>query len=88
MSENASPGRAKRSRASGNPPSSAKRRSPRTADGSSAISAEQRHAMIAEAAYLRAAERGFSGGDALADWLASEREVDALLSGPSSATES
>jgi len=43
------------------------------------VSAEQRRAMIAEAAYLKAAERGFSGGDPVADWLDSEREVDALL---------
>ncbi len=45
-----------------------------------ALSAELRHGMIAEAAYLRAAARGFAGGDAVADWLESEREVDALLS--------
>jgi hypothetical protein len=43
------------------------------------VSAEQRRAMIAEAAYLRAAERGFNGGDPVADWLESERAVDALL---------
>jgi hypothetical protein len=35
--------------------------------------------MIAEAAYMKAAERGFCGGDPVADWLESEREVDALL---------
>jgi hypothetical protein len=44
------------------------------------VSAEQRRSMIAEAAYLRAAARGFGGGDPVADWLDSEREVDALLS--------
>jgi hypothetical protein len=44
------------------------------------VSADQRQAMIAERAYLRAAGRGFTGGDPVADWLASEREVDALLS--------
>jgi hypothetical protein len=43
------------------------------------VSAEQRRAMIAEAAYLRAERRGFEGGDPVADWLESEREVDALL---------
>jgi hypothetical protein len=32
--------------------------------------------MIAEAAYLRAEQRGFSGGDSVADWLAAEKEVD------------
>ena len=43
------------------------------------VSAEQRHAMIAEAAYLRAERRGFTGGDSVSDWLAAEREVDELL---------
>ncbi len=43
------------------------------------ISAEQRWDMIAEAAYLRANERGFNGGDPLSDWLAAEKRVDANL---------
>jgi Protein of unknown function (DUF2934) len=81
MSQNVPSGRAKRSRPPGNTPISAKRKRPRATDGSSQISAEQRHAMIAENAYLRAAGRSFSGGDPLDDWLASEQEVDALLSG-------
>jgi hypothetical protein len=34
------------------------------------VSADQRHA----------AARSFDGGDAVADWLASEQDVDALLS--------
>jgi hypothetical protein len=42
------------------------------------VSAEQRRSMIAEAAYLRAAQRGFHT-DPVSDWLASEKEVDALL---------
>ena len=46
------------------------------------MSADQRHAMIAESAYRRAERRGFEGGDPFADWLESEREVDALLSRP------
>jgi hypothetical protein len=80
MSQTASPGRAKRSRASGKTASSAKRESRPTAAATPSVSADQRRAMIAEGAYLRAAGRGFTGGDPLADWLASEREVDALLS--------
>jgi hypothetical protein len=36
--------------------------------------------MIAEAAYLRAERRGFFPGSEVDDWLAAEREVDALLS--------
>jgi hypothetical protein len=35
--------------------------------------------MIAQAAYLRAERRGFSGGSEVDDWLAAEAEVDALL---------
>jgi hypothetical protein len=44
------------------------------------VTAEQRRMMIAESAYRRAERRGFSSGHAIADWLESEREVDALLS--------
>jgi DUF2934 family protein len=44
------------------------------------VSADQRHAMIAESAYRRAEARGFEGGDPMQDWLEGEREVDALLS--------
>lgn len=43
------------------------------------ISPEIRYQMIAEAAYLRAEQRGFNGGDPLDDWLTAEREVDLLL---------
>ena len=43
-------------------------------------SSEQRRSMIAEFAYLRAERRGFRAGDPVADWLESEKEVDALLS--------
>jgi hypothetical protein len=44
-----------------------------------AVSAEDRRAMIAEAAYLRAERRGFAPGREAEDWLAAEVEVDALL---------
>jgi hypothetical protein len=44
-----------------------------------AVSAEDRRAMIAEAAYLRAERRGFESGHETEDWLAAEEEVDALL---------
>jgi len=45
------------------------------------ISEDTRRGMIAEAAYLRAERRGFSGGPdrEREDWLAAEAEVDALL---------
>lgn len=35
--------------------------------------------MVAEAAYYIAQRRGFVGGDAVADWLAAEAQVDAKL---------
>jgi hypothetical protein len=43
------------------------------------LTAEARHALIAEAAYLRAERRGFLPGYETDDWLAAEAEVDALL---------
>jgi hypothetical protein len=39
-------------------------------------STEQRERMIAEAAYFRAKQRGFQGGDPLDDWLQAEAEID------------
>jgi hypothetical protein len=41
----------------------------------SAISAEERHQLISEAAYYRAQQRGFTGGDPIQDWLEAEMEV-------------
>ena len=43
------------------------------------ISEQQRQGMIAEVAYYKAEQRGFSGGSPVDDWLAAEAEVDALL---------
>jgi len=43
------------------------------------VSPDQRQRMIAEAAYYRAAQRGFQGGDPVADWLAAEREISRTL---------
>lgn len=37
----------------------------------------QRHDLIAEAAYLRAEQRGFLGDMALSDWLQAEADVNA-----------
>lgn len=47
------------------------------------ISAEERHRMIAEAAYFKAEQRGFRWGDSVDDWLAAEAEIDELLGIPS-----
>jgi hypothetical protein len=38
-----------------------------------------RHECIAQAAYLRAQQRGFAPGHELEDWLAAEKAVDAML---------
>ncbi len=54
------------------------------------ISEDVRRGMIAEAAYLRAERRGFTGGpdQEREDWLAAEAEVDALLkAGPGSSAQ-
>ena len=45
-----------------------------------AISHDERHRMIAEAAHFRAQKRGSSeGGDHIANWLAAEAEIDAMI---------
>ena len=46
------------------------------------ISSGERQRMIAEAAYFRALERGFTGGSSLDDWLIAEREINRLLPSP------
>jgi hypothetical protein len=40
---------------------------------------EERHAMIANAAWFRAEKRAFAPGHEMEDWLAAEREIDARL---------
>lgn len=44
-----------------------------------AVAEVPRHEMIAAAAYFRAEQRGFVGGDSLDDWLAAEAEIDERL---------
>jgi hypothetical protein len=46
---------------------------------SSFMGPEERAALIAEAAYYRAEERGFAPGHEIEDWLAAENEVDSRL---------
>ena len=80
MGSNLSPSRSKRSRTPGSEGDQVSRRPSRATDASiPTVSAEQRHSMIAESAYRRAERRGFTAGDPVADWLDSEKEVDALL---------
>lgn len=40
-----------------------------------------RHALLAKAAYHRAEQRGFEPGHELEDWLAAEMELDQRLAG-------
>lgn len=42
-------------------------------------SAQQRHEMIAIAAYYLAEQRGFAPGGADRDWLKAERTIDAMI---------
>jgi hypothetical protein len=44
-----------------------------------AVTADERRALIATAAYLRAESRGFAAGHEDEDWIAAEIEVDARL---------
>lgn len=53
---------------------------PRVPAPQAGVSAEQRRRMIAEAAYYKALTRELEGsGDAVADWLEAEREIDEKL---------
>lgn len=63
---------------SGAKPGSKRSGRPRAGGQGGHIPAEQRHEMIATAAYFRAEQRGFCG-DSLDDWLAAEAEVDERL---------
>lgn len=56
-----------------------RRASPGRPDGPSAISAEERHKLIAKAAYYRAERRGFRCGCPEHDWFDAEAEVDRTL---------
>jgi hypothetical protein len=47
------------------------------------VGAKSRDELVAEAAYLRAAARGFEPGHELEDWLAAEKMVDARLAAES-----
>ena len=40
---------------------------------------EDRQHMISAAAYYRAEQRGFNGGNEVDDWLEAEAEIDAML---------
>jgi len=46
--------------------------------GKPRLAGEDRHRLIAEAAYFHAEHRGFAPGAELDDWLRAELEIDAL----------
>ncbi len=46
------------------------------------VSPDDRRQMIEQAAYFRAQQRGFNGGDPVNDWLLAEREIGRLLPSP------
>jgi hypothetical protein len=48
-------------------------------DAHGRIDPEQRRALIAEAAYYRAEQRGFEPGRELEDWCAAESDIDSVL---------
>ena len=50
------------------------------------VSTEERHLLIAQAAYFRAEDRGFVPGQELDDWLAAEIQIDNLLQTGSAAS--
>ena len=47
--------------------------------GPQPVAPEARHAMIAEAAFYRAEQRGFEPGYELDDWLHAERDIERVL---------
>jgi len=58
----------------------AKPQTPVSPEERSPVSPEERYRMVSEAAYFRAKQRGFVGGDPTTDWMEAEAEVDAILS--------
>jgi hypothetical protein len=50
-----------------------------SADGVTGLTAQERHALVAQAAYFRAEARGFAAGRELEDWVAAEAEIGAQL---------
>ena len=52
-------------------------------DSNMGVTPEQRHQMIAEAAYWRAQKRSFMGGNPENDWYEAEAEIGQIFSQPS-----
>lgn len=60
---------------------SATKKTKQTSPKDISISAEERWRMVATTAYLKAEARNFEPGHETEDWLAAEKEVDALIGG-------
>ncbi len=54
-------------------------RSSAQTDSIQLISEDERRRMIEEAAYYRAMQRGFNGGDPCDDWFVAEQEINRTL---------
>ena len=69
------------------PPAFARTRAPPSGDVQNApatqslasITRDERHALIAEAAYYLSEQRNFEGGHEVEDWLYAESQVDAAI---------
>jgi len=57
----------------------AKKKTPARKAQRKALTPEQRYRLVAEAAFLKAEQRGFVGGDPVRDWLEAEQEVESSL---------
>ena len=56
-----------------------KTETPSVQTSKAAISLEHRYQMIETAAYFKAQQRGFEAGYHVQDWIAAEKEIDAML---------
>jgi hypothetical protein len=61
-------------------PSQIPRRGKTVPPSRTTVTAEERHQLIAKAAYLRAERRGFAPGSELEDWFEAEAEINGVLS--------
>ncbi|MNC88796.1 hypothetical protein D3C83_46550 [compost metagenome] len=52
---------------------------PQAGNSETHLSEDERRRMVAEAAYYRAEQRGFSAGGEVDDWLTAEREISQRL---------
>jgi len=65
--------------AKGNGGAAPRKTSTKSASVSGAVTPEQRYRMICDAAYFRAEQRGFIGGNPEQDWRDAENEIDQKL---------